>query len=142
MSVKTEVSSLNATLQQTHEWLVELAQEGSFNSEAQAYSALRAVLHALRDRLTVEEASHLASNLPMLVRGFYYEGWRPALAPNRLRDLDSFLEHVAHSLRGASIEPMHATQAVFAFLQRKLPQGELRDIRQSLPAEIRGIWPG
>jgi uncharacterized protein (DUF2267 family) len=31
------------------------------------------VLHALRDRLTVEEASDLAAQLPMLIRGLYYE---------------------------------------------------------------------
>jgi len=36
--------------------------------------ALSAVLHALRDRLTVSEAAQLGAQLPMLVRGFYYEG--------------------------------------------------------------------
>lgn len=35
-----------------------------------AYLALRATLHALRDRLTVEEVAELGAQLPMLIRGF------------------------------------------------------------------------
>jgi uncharacterized protein (DUF2267 family) len=34
------------------------------------------MLHALRDRLPPEIAVHLSAQLPMLVRGIYYEGWK------------------------------------------------------------------
>jgi uncharacterized protein (DUF2267 family) len=43
----------------------------------QSYAALGAVLHALRDRLTVEETAQLGAQLPMLVRGIFYAEWDP-----------------------------------------------------------------
>jgi uncharacterized protein (DUF2267 family) len=49
----------------------------------QSYSALRAVLHALRDRLTVAETAHLSAQLPMLIRGIYFKGWDPTKVPVR-----------------------------------------------------------
>jgi len=65
------------TIEKTGLWLEDLAQELGNIPAQRAYSILRAVLHALRDRLTVEEAVKLGAQLPLLVRGFYYEGWRP-----------------------------------------------------------------
>jgi len=41
--------------------------------ERRAYNALRAVLHALRDRLTTEEIAQFGAQLPTFVRGVYYE---------------------------------------------------------------------
>jgi uncharacterized protein (DUF2267 family) len=134
------VDSLNATFQKTHEWLDDLAREGGFMHESQAYSALRSVLHALRDRLTIDEAAHLAAQLPMLVRGFYYEGWKPAATPHKERRLDDFLRAVAVSLGNANVDPEHACRAVFAFLRGRISAGEIGDIRHMLPAEIRALW--
>jgi len=59
-----------------------------------AYQALRSTLHTLRDRLTVDEVAQLAAQLPMLVRGFYYEGWDPTGKPLKVRDLESFSQRL------------------------------------------------
>ncbi len=82
-----------------------------------AYSALRAVLHALRDRLTAQQATHLGAQLPLLVRGIYYEGWHAAQKPTGDRQVDEFLTRVA-----AELPPMFprdalgVTKAVFDLL--------------------------
>jgi uncharacterized protein (DUF2267 family) len=137
----SRVAGLDTTFQKTHLWLKELAAEGHFESQSQAYTALRAVLHSLRDRLPVEEAAQLASELPMLVRGIYYEGWKPALAPNRERTLQQFLNSISESLHGnTSIDPQHAARAVFGFLQHKISRGELNDVVHMLPHEIADLW--
>ena len=100
------------------------------------------MLHALRDRLTVDEASHLGAQLPMLVRGIYYEGWKPAATPHRERTLDEFLQHVEREMRyNVDVAPMLAVSAVFVLLDRKITAGEVHDIQHMLPEPVRALWP-
>jgi uncharacterized protein (DUF2267 family) len=139
----TTVSALERTAQTTQQWLEELARDGGFEDPTQAYTAMRAALHAIRDRLTVDEATDLASQLPMMVRGFYYEGWKPSLAPNRERTVDDFLDHVRSSLRSnQTVDAEHAVQEVVRLLERKITAGEMEDVRGMFPAElVERFWP-
>ncbi len=68
-------TTLRHAIQQVQVWHKELRDNGDLADEAAAYSVLRAVLHQLRDRLTPEEAVDLAAQLPLIVRGIYFEGW-------------------------------------------------------------------
>lgn len=136
------VEVFDSTYQKTYIWLNELCEAGGFPSRAQAYSAMRAVLHALRDRLTINEGADLAAQLPMLIRGVYYEGWRPAKVPHRERTEQQFVEHVKSELRSnTEIDPEKAVEAVFFLLERKITAGEIEDVRHMLPEPIRELWP-
>src|SRR3954452_19690727 len=73
----TGLEVFDTTLQKTNEWLQEMMQEFGTESRQQVYLILRATLHALRERLPLEPMAHLGAQLPMLIRGFYYEGWSP-----------------------------------------------------------------
>ncbi|MBP2562060.1 uncharacterized protein (DUF2267 family) [Neorhizobium galegae] len=55
----TQVTALDHTIQQTNLWLKKLVKEHHFADRHQAYDALRAMLQALRDQLTIEQALHL-----------------------------------------------------------------------------------
>ena len=70
--------------QQVQEWLKELRDNGDLVDLDEALAVLRVVLHQLRDRLSVEEAVDLAQQLPIIVRGLYFEGWRPSRAPSKV----------------------------------------------------------
>jgi uncharacterized protein (DUF2267 family) len=97
---------------------------------------------SLRDRLTVEEVAQLAAQLPMLVRGIYYEGWDPSGKPVKARDPEAFLALIAQRLRGDDeIDADRAARAVFAVLARRITHGELQDIQGLLPKEIHRLWP-
>lgn len=91
----TGLRTFDSTLQTTNVWLDELMKELGWQERQRAYHALRAVLHTLRDRLPVDEAAHLAAQLPMLIRGIYYEGWHPADKPLKQRNKEQFLAHIA-----------------------------------------------
>ena len=122
----TTVNAIRNSLEKTDLWLKDLKEIGAFETEEQAYTALRAALHTIRDRLTVEEATHLGAQLPLVIRGFYYEGWRPALAPNKERTKDQFLESVVESLRTAQhkITPEVALASTFELLKKHIAPGQ------------------
>jgi uncharacterized protein (DUF2267 family) len=138
----TGLKVFDTTLQKTNSWLHEIMREMGCQERREAYQALRATLHALRDRLTIEEVAQLAAQLPMLVRGFYYEGWDPSGKPVKARDPEAFLALIAKELRGDDeIDADRAARAVFAVLARRITQGELEDIQGLLPKEIHRLWP-
>ena len=140
--IATHVSVLDRTVHLTNAWLDELTAQGPFEARQDAYNGFRAVLHALRDRITPQEAVHLASQLPMLVRGLYYEGWRPALAPDADRREEDFLGRVALRLRGGGRveDARRVTGSVFHFLEEKISKGEIDDVKSQLPPSIRRLF--
>ena len=140
----TNVAALNRTVQETHGWLTELASAAPFGNEEQAYTGFRAVLHSVRDRLNADEAVHLSAQLPMLVRGFYFEGWDPSRAPNNEETAEQFFASVEESLRNArlDLDTEEATRAVFDFLERKLGAGQMGHVRDQLPKEVQALWSG
>lgn len=139
MSTAT-ISTFEKSIQKTNQWLEELAQELGSDPQ-QACHALRGALHALRDRLTVDEACDLGSQLPLLVRGLYYENWNPAHNPTAERDLRSFLQRVEKELNNATpFAPEEAARAVFRLLSRHCSEGQIHHVRSNLPREIASLW--
>jgi len=134
-------ATLKHAVQQTQEWLKELRDNGDLADEAAAYSVLRAVLHQLRDRLTPEEAVDLAAQLPLIVRGIYFEGWRPGHTPEKMRTKDEFLHEIAKKLRPHPIAAEPAVRDVFALLAHHCDPGEISDVIAQFPAELKELWP-
>ncbi len=138
----TGLAAFDSTLQTTHVWLNDICEEMGWEHDPhRAYHALRAVLHALRDRLHPEEAAGLAAQLPMLIRGAYYEGWHPAGKPVKARSRDEFLAPVAASFRGdPEVRPAEVARAVFRVLKRRLTAGEIQDVIGVLPHDVQDLW--
>src|ERR687892_857998 len=138
----TGLDVFDTTLQKTHIWLKDLMQVLGTEDRHKAYDALRATLHARRDRLTVEEVAQLGAQLPMLIRGFYYEGWDPTRKPVKLRDREEFLSLVEAEFRADdTLNPELIARAVFKVLTNRITAGEIEDVKHVLPAEIRSLWP-
>ena len=99
---------------------------------------LRAFLHALRDHLPVGEAAALAAQLPIFVRGVFYEGWDPSRTPEHARDLDSFLARIASEARlGGETEASFAATAANRVLARHVSAGETESVLGVLPEHLR-----
>jgi uncharacterized protein (DUF2267 family) len=134
------VHAIDETINKTNHWLEEIERVGNYEDRRHAYASLRAVLHALRDRLDVEVAAHLSAQLPMLVRGIFYEGWDPTRVPVRMT-VDEFLDRVeaeAH-LKGRS-EAENAARTVTTALWSELTPGMVEHVMKLLPEEYGEIF--
>jgi uncharacterized protein (DUF2267 family) len=137
----TGLDVFDKTLQTTHIWLNEIMENIGPDRQV-AWHVLGAVLRTVRDRIPLELSAHLGAELPILVRGLYYDQWRPEREPERYRSLDEFLERTAANLSMTRpVNPRDAAHAVFVVLTRHLPDGQVRKIRQALPEGVREIWP-
>jgi uncharacterized protein (DUF2267 family) len=138
----TGLDAFDRTIHKTNSWLKDVAEALDWQDRHRAYLGMRATLHALRDRLTAQEVAQLAAQLPMLIRGFYYEGWDPTGKPLKERHIEPFLARIAQEFRGEDrVDPEQVARAVFAVLARRVTEGEIEDVRHVLPAEIRSLWP-
>lgn len=140
---KASADLFDGTLQKTQIWLNELMEELEWHGKPEkTYYALRTVLHALRDRLTIEEAVQLGAQLPMLVRGFYYEGWTLKGKPHKERHKEDFLDHVKSAFKNdVTVRPESIVRAVFRVLELHTSDGEIEEVKNSLPKAIRELWP-
>jgi len=138
----TGVSTFDTTVQETNIWLRDLMEELDWDSRQNAYAGLRAVLQTLRDHLGVDEGAHLAAQLPMLIRGIYYENFNPSRKLLKERSKEEFLDRVSnHFPSDSQIDPEELTRAVFKVLSKHVNEGEIQHVVHILPQEIRELWP-
>ncbi len=137
----TGLDVFDKTLQTTNTWLGEIMEDLGPDRQV-AWHALGAVLRVVRDRVPLELAAHLGAELPILVRGIYYDQWRPAAQPERYRTLAEFLRKVVDNLGAIRpINPRDAARSVFQALNRHLAPGQVRKVWEALPEEVRALWP-
>ena len=138
----TKAAVLDTSLQKTHEWLHEIGRELGIDNERAAYAALRAALHAVRDRLPVEAVAHLGAELPILVRGIFYDGWHPSAARLKAAHAEDFCESMRRELTGhdelGQVEQV--ARAVLRVLDQRLDPGQVDHILAALPEPVRRFW--
>jgi uncharacterized protein (DUF2267 family) len=136
----TRVDIIDRSVEKAHIWINDTAEELSTEDSQQAYRVLRAFLHALRDHLTVDEAANLAAQLPIFVRGVFYEGWEPSRTPEHDRDVDTFLPRIADDagLTGET-EASFAAAAASRVLRRHVSTGEGDSVLNALPQPLREL---
>jgi len=137
----TGLAVFDETVHATNTWLHEVTSRLGWDDRQRGYRLLRASLHALRDRLPITEAAQFSAQLPMLIRGIFYEGWRPAITPGKVRTIDEFLA----GLRAAfSEDPEFDAEAAFRevinVMKMHVSAGEIEDMRRAMPEEIKQLW--
>ena len=124
-------------VQKAEIWIRDMMRELGTQDPRHAYHALSASLRALRDRMSVDEAAQLAAQLPLLVRGLFYEGWHPASTPLHVRRPEELLLLVEQKAGdGQSMDPERALAATFEVLRRHVSPGELASLAHVLPRPL------
>lgn len=136
------ISAVDHAPQVVAEWINELCARLDWTETGRAYLLLRTTLHAVRDWLSVGEAADLAAQLPLLIRGIYYEGWKPSSTPVHPRGKDDFLARVEDAFSEDGLEdPEAAISAVFGVLEKHVSVGEIEQVRHAMRKQIRDLWP-
>ena len=134
---------LESTVQKSSHWLKEACEELHWDEPSDAYHALRAVLHTLRDRLTVDEAADFAAQMPLIIRGMYYEGWDPSRTPVKLRTRQEWINAVEAKFQAVqNVSGLYLTESIFRLLSRRISAGEIKDVRTMLPGDVADLFPG
>ena len=136
------LESIDHTVQLTHIWINELDARLGWENKHRSYRLLRTVLQAVRDWLPINEAVDLGAQFPELLRGVYYEHWRPTTTPVKNRHKGDFIARIDDAFKTDPIVfTPDAVTAVFGLLSDKIAAGEIEDIRHELPADLRALWP-
>ena len=139
----TGLDTFDKTVQESNLWLKDVMERLNTYDRRHAYSTMRAVLHALRDRIGPENAAHLGAQLPMLLRGLFYEGWDPTGKPTKERHGSAFLVHIARELPRAAGpgEIEQGALAVLDVLSKHIDRGAAVKLAAILPQDLRRFWP-
>ena len=140
--MSTGVDVFDTTIQKTINLLNDIRGEFGWPEERrfQAYKALRSVLHEIRDRLPVTESANFAAQLPMLVRGFYYEGWKPESVPrktHRQEFLDDIQRNFQLTVNGG---PAALVDGVLRALSGHIESHIFDHIKEELPTDLRYLF--
>jgi uncharacterized protein (DUF2267 family) len=132
-----DVDVIDITVQKTYRWIEEISEELGGIGRREAYRVMRAFLQTVRDRLTVDQAAELATQLPMLVRGIYYEGWVPSRAPIKMKAEELAEVFIERAILPPDREALNELKVAARVMRRHLSAGETADLLANLPPDIR-----
>ena len=134
----TGVDSLDRSIDKANAWLADIEAGFGTSDRHLAYRVLRAWLHCLRDRLTVEVAAHFAAQLPELLRGVFFDGWNPSRVPQKY-DRAEYVRRFAREARVHDSDVANAARIVTAAARRHMTAGVMAQAFGLLPADLRGV---
>lgn len=135
-------STIEHTIQLTNEWVHQIDELMPWDDSNKSFRLLRAVLHTVRDMLGVEEAAQLSAQLPLFIRGVYFEGWNPSVTPSPLREKPDFVARIVESFAPDMLDdPETLISHVLSVLNTRVSGGEMRDVREAMRKSVRDIWP-
>ena len=140
----TGLDVFDSTIQRTNSWLKDLMLELNSSDHRKTYLIFRSVLHALRDHLAEDDAVYLGEQLPMLIRGLYFEHWNPHGKPLPLRNRNDFFAILSTYMARDGDSNSNAetvARAVFRLLDRKATDGEMEDVQHVVPPALLDLWP-
>ena len=136
------VHEFDTGLQDANAWVRAVTEKLKTDDMHLGYTALKATLHALRDRIPPESAVHLGGQLPTVIRGVFYENWHIADKPTTERHVERFLDHVTQEIpAGVRLNAEDAACAVFEVMSDAVDHGEIAKVVRMLPLELRDLWP-
>ena len=129
--IAKNVTVFARTTHKSQLWINEMQQELKWLNGDSLYHLLRAVLQSLRDQMNVHEAAHFSAQLPLILRGAFFEGWNPHVEQLSGLSKDDFLEAVKGRLSHAGLPKFELESGVLTTLnviKKHISAGEMNDL--------------
>jgi uncharacterized protein (DUF2267 family) len=139
----TRIHVFDSHVDAANRWMKQLMESLALGDDEQqrALHALRAGLHAIRDRLPAHEVLDLSAQLPVVIRGIFFEGWTLSNDPTRIRDRGAMIARVAAELAPDSrLVAVDVLAAVIHLLVEHVSHGEIEHLLATLPKPIATLW--
>lgn len=142
--------SLEKHLHETHTYINQLAGDlGHPEQKQRAMIIWRAVMHTVRDRITISESLDLISALPLLLKGWYVTGWKysdkPPLNYETIEQMKTLVKAHQNKYGEEEFDWKTPTDDIISItlhsLRRYFTEGQMSHIRGQLPPEIKQIVP-
>jgi uncharacterized protein (DUF2267 family) len=139
--MSTGLDVFDTTVQQTNLWLKDIMDRLGTSDRHLAYQVLRATLHMIRNRVGPEPAVHFGAQLPMLIRGLYYEGWHMTDTATRTRILEDFLDDIEYEARrDLGADRKEIVKAVFQVIASRIDPCEVNKLIKVFPENLKALW--
>ncbi|NER10876.1 Uncharacterized conserved protein, DUF2267 family [Muriicola jejuensis] len=106
-----------------------------------------AIMHALREIITPHESLQLVAQMPMFMKAVYVNGWTLKKEKPKVRRMEEFVELVREKDGVAAVNDFgyedelaeRYIDITFIHLRRYISLGEMEDIRDGLPKELKSM---
>lgn len=106
-----------------------------------------AIIHALRDIIPIEESMQFMAQLPMFLKAVYVNGWAIKKEKPKIKQMSEFLDLVRAHDWPAEVNDFEYSDEVaeryvnttFIYLRKYVSLGEMEDIRDSLPKNLKSM---
>jgi uncharacterized protein (DUF2267 family) len=134
------VDAIERSVHKTNEWVKGMGEALGTDDRDSAWRLLRASLQVLRDQLTIDEAAQLSAQLPMVLRGAFWDGFDPGDRGAKVRRREDFLARLATFARLDDVdEAARAAEAFSSVLKDHITEGEFDDVLAQLPSDVRKV---
>ena len=125
-------------------FLAKLADELNMpNDKERVMHVLKSVLHGIRNRISAEESAQFISQLPMMIKAVYVDGWQIGKHQARVATYEAFVAEVYHLGGGFNeltfcslMEVERGIEGVLKVLKHYISEGEFNDVLASMPQKL------
>ena len=108
---------------------------------------LTSILHALRDIITPNESLQFIAQLPMFLKAVYVNGWNIRRDKPKVKKMEDFIELVRKHDGPPAVNDFEYSDeiaeryidATFIYLRKYVSLGEMEDIRDGLPKDLKSM---
>ncbi len=139
--------NFNQYAKEANTFLKEYAKEMNLEDNLdKAGRILSSILHGLREIISVEESLQLVAQLPMFLKAVYVNGWNIKAKRDKIKHMEQFIDLVRSYDGVTSIYDFesneiaeHYIQTTFFVLCKYVSPGEMQDIRDELPKNLKDM---